>query len=46
VIVSLAELAQMLDVDLSEVTLPAWLSEWADDVSMPSTREEAPSVWD
>jgi hypothetical protein len=44
--VSLAELAQMLDVDLSEVTLPDWLSEWSDDVAMPSTREEAPSVWD
>ncbi|MHA6669786.1 acyl-CoA thioesterase [Homoserinimonas sp. A447] len=44
--VSLAELAQMLDVDLSEVTLPSWLAEWADDVAMPSTREEAPSVWD
>jgi len=44
--VSLAELAQMLDVDLSEVTLPSWLAEWADDVALPSTRSAAPSVWE
>jgi hypothetical protein len=44
--VSLAELAEMLDVDVSEVTLPAWLAEWAEDVAMPSTRQDAPSVWE
>lgn len=43
--VSMAELAEMLHVDLTEVTLPTWLAEWADDVAMPSTRAEAPSVW-
>jgi acyl-CoA thioesterase FadM len=44
--VSLTELAEMLDVDLSAVELPAWLAEWADDVALPSTRSEAPSVWE
>jgi acyl-CoA thioesterase FadM len=44
--VSLAELAEMLDVDLNAVELPAWLAEWADDVALPSTRSEAPSIWE
>lgn len=44
--VSMAELARMLGVDLSEVTLPPWLAEWAADVALPSTREDAPSIWD
>lgn len=44
--VSLAELADMLNVDLGAVTLPVWLAEWADDVALPSTRSEAPSVWE
>lgn len=44
--VSMGELAEMLDVDLSAVTLPEWLAEWADDVALPSTRSEAPSVWE
>src|SRR5690606_19994806 len=43
---SLAALAEMLNVDLSEVELPDWLAEWADDVALPSTRSEAPSVWE
>lgn len=44
--VFMAELAEMLGVDLAAVTLPAWLAEWADDVALPSTRAEAPSVWE
>jgi acyl-CoA thioesterase FadM len=44
--VSMAELAELVGVDLSEVKLPAWLSEWADDVAMPSTRTAAPSIWE
>ncbi|MEX1078261.1 MAG: acyl-CoA thioesterase [Homoserinimonas sp.] len=44
--VSMAELVEMLGVDLSEVTLPAWLAEWAEDVAMPSTRAGAPSIWE
>ena len=44
--VSMPELADMLNVDLSEVTLPSWLAEWADNVAMPSTRADAPSVWE
>jgi acyl-CoA thioesterase FadM len=44
-IVSLEELAQVLDVDTSTVALPEWLSEWSADVALPSTRAEAPSTW-
>jgi acyl-CoA thioesterase FadM len=43
--VSLDELARMLDVDVTAVTLPPWLGEWAEDVALPTTREAAPSVW-
>ena len=43
--VSLDELAQVLGVDVSMVALPEWLSDWAADVALPSTRAEAPSTW-
>ena len=43
--VSLDELAQTLDVDVAEVSLPVWLAEWAEDVALPPTRAEAPSLW-
>lgn len=43
--VSLDELARTLDVEVTEVTLPAWLAEWAEDVALPPTRAEAPSLW-
>ncbi len=44
--VSLDELARVLDVDVTAVTLPEWLREWAEQVALPSTRAEAPSVWE
>ena len=43
--VSVAELADALGVDPSEVTLPPWLARWSDDVVLPTTREPAPSEW-
>lgn len=43
--VSTAELAEALGVDTTEVTLPAWLARWSDDVVLPTTREDAPSEW-
>ena len=43
--VSMAELAEVLDVDITEVTLPGWLARWADDMVLPATRGEAPSEW-
>lgn len=44
--VSLTELADMFGVDVTAVTLPEWVGRWAQDVALPSTREEAPSLWD
>lgn len=44
--VSLAELAEALDVDTSTLQLPDWLGRWADDVVLPPTRGAAPSEWD
>ena len=43
--VSIAELTAALEVDASEVTLPAWLARWSDDVALPTTREPAQSEW-
>ena len=43
--VSVAELTEALGVDPSEVTLPAWLAEWADNVALPTTKAAAPSEW-
>jgi acyl-CoA thioesterase FadM len=43
--VSVAELVDALGVDPAEVTLPAWLARWSDDVVLPTTREPAPSEW-
>ncbi len=43
--VSLPELATALDVDISELTLPAWIGRWADDVALPPSRAAAPSTW-
>lgn len=43
--VSLAELADALGVDTTQVTLPAWLARWSDDVVLPATRADAPSEW-
>jgi acyl-CoA thioesterase FadM len=43
--VSMAELAEVFGVDLSERELPVWVARWSDDVRLPSTRTPAPSDW-
>ena len=43
--VSIAELADVLDVDPTEVTLPEWLARWSADMVLPATRGDAPSEW-
>jgi acyl-CoA thioesterase FadM len=40
------ELAEVLGVDRSELTLPSWLERWSGEVALPNTREPAPSEWD
>ncbi len=44
--VSLEELSELLGVEVAGITLPEWLGRWAQDVSLPSTREPAPSIWE
>ena len=44
--VATAELAEILGVDVAAHPVPAWVVQWADDVALPSTRAEAPSVWE
>ena len=43
--VSVAELTEMLGLDVSEMAAPAWVGEWAENVALPTTREDAPSDW-
>lgn len=44
-VVSVAELAELLEVSMDAVVLPEWIDRWARDVALPSTRAEAPSIW-
>lgn len=43
--VSVAELSELLGLDPTVLTLPAWVTEWAANVALPTTREDAPSRW-
>ncbi|MET0590676.1 MAG: acyl-CoA thioesterase [Naasia sp.] len=42
---STAEMAQLTGISTTGFTLPEWVTRWADDVVLPPTRAEAPSVW-
>lgn len=44
-VVTVAELAEALDVDVSTMHLPEWAERWASDVALPPTRAAAPSDW-
>ncbi len=44
--VSLAELSELAGVDVTALTPPAWVAQWAADIQLPPTREPAPSEWD
>jgi acyl-CoA thioesterase FadM len=44
-VVGMAELGDILGVDVTQKTPPAWVERWAADVALPSTRADAPSVW-
>ncbi|MEP6842065.1 MAG: acyl-CoA thioesterase, partial [Pseudolysinimonas sp.] len=43
--VSIDELNELADEDLTQLTLDDWIRRWADDVALPSTRAAAPSEW-
>ncbi len=44
--VSIEELSALAEVDLSTPKVDEWIQQWADQVALPSTRADAPSVWD
>jgi acyl-CoA thioesterase FadM len=43
--VSVSELADLVGIDISTMTPPAWVAQWAAEVALPSTRDAAPSQW-
>lgn len=44
--VTIAELVRELGVALPGVGAPQWVQRWAADMALPSTRQQAPSVWE
>jgi len=44
-VVPIEELQAAVGIAPDNVTVPAWLLEWSDDVAMPATRAPAPSIW-
>ncbi|QEW01010.1 thioesterase [Microbacterium caowuchunii] len=46
-VLAIAELLQAIGQDPAEVPAPEeWMTRWADDVALPSTKAPAPSVWE
>ena len=43
--VSMAELGELLGVDVSALPAPEWVASWVENITLPPTREPAPSVW-
>lgn len=44
-VVPIQEVGEIVDVDTAAHPAPAWLTEWAAHIRLPSTREPAPSDW-
>lgn len=44
--VSAQQLSEFVGEDLTGLPLEEWMPRWVDDVTLPPTREPAPSVWD
>jgi YbgC/YbaW family acyl-CoA thioester hydrolase len=45
-VVTMAQLGEIVGVDVSAKPIPAWMREWAQATRLPSTKSPAPSVWD
>jgi transposase len=43
--VTIAEISAIAGVDITTVTLPDWVTRWAEDVALPPARGSAPSEW-
>ncbi len=44
-VVSITELAEVVGVDVTTLSPPAWVDQWNEAVALPNTRTPAPSVW-
>lgn len=44
-VVSIDDLTAVLEVDAAHFPPPEWVTQWAAQVALPSTRAEAPSTW-
>ena len=44
-VVSIAELAELVGVDVATLAPPAWVDSWNEAVALPNTRTPAPSIW-
>lgn len=44
-VVSVRELSELLDIDISSQTPPAWIADWNSAVLLPGTKAPAPSIW-
>lgn len=44
-VVPMTELGRLTGVDTTAHPVPSWISEWTAATRLPSTREDAPSVW-
>lgn len=44
-VVSISEISEVVGVDATTLRPPAWVEQWAQSVTLPPTREAAPSTW-
>lgn len=45
-VVPMSEVGEVTGVDVTARPIPAWMAAWAEATRLPSTREDAPSIWD
>lgn len=44
-VVSIAELSEVVGVDVATFAPPAWVADWSADVALPNTQSPAPNIW-
>lgn len=43
--VSVTELGELVGIDITTMPAPAWIDQWVENITLPPTREPAPSDW-
>lgn len=43
--VSVTELGELMGIDITTMPAPEWIAPWVENITLPPTREPAPSVW-